>query len=91
MKFVKILPEGKKYVNKRWVFKKKYNKNNNIEKYKERLVARGFKQVKGIDYNLIFSHSLDTEIYTTIIEGDKNYQKRYQKLKKVLYCLKQAG
>jgi hypothetical protein len=45
------LPKGKKLVGSRWVYTYKYNENGTINKYKARLVAQGFSQKYGIDYN----------------------------------------
>jgi hypothetical protein len=44
------LPEGRKPVKCRWVFRKKYDSKGNVTKYKARLVAKGFTQKHGLDY-----------------------------------------
>lgn len=38
------LPKDKKPISCKWVFKIKYRSNDEVERYKERLVARGFTQ-----------------------------------------------
>lgn len=49
------LPNGRRPISCRWVFKLKYRANGDVDKYKARLVARGFSQEKGFDYNETYS------------------------------------
>ena len=49
------LPEGRKPVKCKWVFKQKTDENGVIIRYKARLVAKGCSQKQGIDYNETYS------------------------------------
>lgn len=49
------LPEGKSVIPCRWVFKTKLDVNGSVTRYKARLVIKGYKQVKGIDYNEVYA------------------------------------
>jgi hypothetical protein len=48
-------PKSKDVVSSKWIFKIKHVADGSIEKYKERFVARGFSQKKGIDYEETFT------------------------------------
>jgi hypothetical protein len=61
MTFVKNVPKNKNIITTKWVFNTKRDSNNNIYKYKARLVARGFKQKWGIDYELTYSPTLNID------------------------------
>ena len=48
-------PEGKLVVNSKWIYKIKHATDGSIDKYKEIIVARGFSQKEGIDYEETFA------------------------------------
>lgn len=51
-------PRDQNIVTSKWIFKVKYTYNNLVNRYKARLVARGFTQVFGIDYDKTFAPTL---------------------------------
>jgi len=48
-------PVGRKIVATRWVYKAKGNAQGEVEQYKAQLVAKGFSQISGKDYDEIFA------------------------------------
>ena len=44
------LPPGSKPLGSKWIFKRKMKADGTIEKYKARLVIKGYKQKEGLDY-----------------------------------------
>ena len=49
------LPDDRRAIENKWIFKKKTDADGNVTIYKARLVAKGYRQVKGVDYNETFS------------------------------------
>ena len=49
------IPEGRKAIENKWIFKKKTDADGNVTLYKARLVAKGFRQIQGVDYDETFS------------------------------------
>lgn len=54
-------PEDKIIVTSKWVFKKKIGLSGKVEKYKARLVARGFMQEEGTNYGETYSPTVRQE------------------------------
>ena len=48
------LPPGKRVLPCKWIYKLKVTSSNNKLRYKERLVAKGFRQQEGVDFDEIF-------------------------------------
>lgn len=61
------LPLGMKPIGLKWVFKIKRNADGSISKYKARLVANGYIQCHGIDYDEVFSPVARVETIRLII------------------------
>ena len=61
------LPEGRKAVGSKWVYKVKIDANGSIERYKARLVAQGFLQKYGTDYDETFCPVVRLESFRTIV------------------------
>ena len=69
------LPEKKKFVRCKWVFKRKEGLSPSEPlKFKARLVAKGFSQIPGVDYNDVFSpvvkHSLIRTFFSVVAMYD---------------------
>ncbi|GJP69090.1 hypothetical protein CLOP_g25719, partial [Closterium sp. NIES-67] len=54
------LPPGRKAISSKWLFKRKTDADGNIERYKSRLVAKGYQQQEKKDYN---------EVYAPVVKG----------------------
>lgn len=61
------LPKDRSAVSCKWVFKSKLKPDGIIERYKARLVARGFHQTKGVDYFETFSPVVRYESVRTVL------------------------
>ena len=49
------LPDDRRAIENKWIFKKKTDADGNVTIYKARLVAKGYRQVQGGDYDETFS------------------------------------
>ena len=64
---LETIPKGAKIVGCKWVYKTKLDSQRNIKRYKVRLVAKGFTQREGIDYNETFSPVSCMDSFRTIM------------------------
>ena len=49
------LPDGKNVIGCKWIYKIKRNADGDVSIYKARLVAQGYSQVEGMDYEEVFA------------------------------------
>ena len=61
------MPKTVKPVGYKWVFVRKRNEKNEIIRYKARLVAQGFSQRPGIDYDETYSPVMDAITFRYLI------------------------
>jgi len=52
---IEPLPAGKKAISSKWVFTTKERIDGSVERYKARIVAKGFQQIPGLDYDETFA------------------------------------
>ncbi|GJT50682.1 retrovirus-related pol polyprotein from transposon TNT 1-94 [Tanacetum coccineum] len=87
-------PQGKNTIALKWLWKNKCDAENIMVRNKTRLVAKGYRQEEGIDFEESFSHvaRLEDEVYVSQLEGfiDPELPDHVYRLKKSLYGLKQA-
>ncbi|GAU24969.1 hypothetical protein TSUD_312040 [Trifolium subterraneum] len=61
------LPKNTKAIGVKWVYKTKYNEMGQVDKYKARLVVKGYSQKYGIDYNEVFAPVARWETIRTVL------------------------
>jgi len=61
------LPKGKRALQNMWIYRLKHEGNSSSLRYKARLVVKGFRQKKGIDYDEIFSPVVKMSSIRTIL------------------------
>ena len=53
--YLVALPNGRGTIGSKWVFNTKTNAIGHVEKFKARMVAKGYSQVEGVNFGEIFS------------------------------------
>lgn len=61
------LPSEHKTIGVKWVFKTKFNEKGEVDKYKARLIAKGYKQKYRIDYTEVFSPVARTDTIRLVV------------------------
>ncbi|GJZ66177.1 putative ribonuclease H-like domain-containing protein [Tanacetum coccineum] len=92
------LPFGKKTIRTKWIYKNKKDERGVVIRNKARLVAQGYRQEEGIDYDEMDVKSaflygkIDEEVYVSQPPGfvDLKFPKKVYKVVKALYGLHQA-
>ena len=49
------MPDDRQAIENKWIFKRKTDADSSVTIYKARIVAKGFRQVQGADYDESFS------------------------------------
>ncbi|GJT64205.1 putative ribonuclease H-like domain-containing protein [Tanacetum coccineum] len=69
------LPNGKRAIGTKWVFRNKKDERGIVERNKARLVGQGYTQEKGIDYDEVFAPVSRIEAISTVGDTNENYAK----------------
>ncbi|GJR94468.1 putative ribonuclease H-like domain-containing protein [Tanacetum coccineum] len=93
------LPNGKRAIGTRWVFRNQKDERGIVIKNKARLVSQGYTQEEGIDYDEMDVKSdfiygkIEEEVYVCQPPGfeDPDFPDRVYKVEKALYGLHQAS
>ncbi|CAI7795266.1 unnamed protein product [Closterium sp. NIES-54] len=63
------LPEGRRPISSKWVFKVKSGADGALERFKSRLVAKGFQQKEKVDFGEIFTPVVKPVTLRTVLAG----------------------
>ncbi|CAI7892993.1 unnamed protein product [Closterium sp. NIES-53] len=63
------LPEGRKAITSKWLFKIESDADGQFERYKSRLVAKGYQQKEKVDYNEFFAPVVKPTTLRTLLAG----------------------
>ena len=61
------VPKDKDVISVKWIYKTKQDANGNVQKHKARMVARGFTQQPGIDFNETFAPVTRMDTVRTVL------------------------
>jgi len=77
------LPKNKKAIGCKWVYKLKFDDQGNVCRYKARLVAQGFSQKYGEDYDEVFAPVARTTTFRILmsVAGMNNYHVKHFDIK----------
>ncbi|CAI7801387.1 unnamed protein product [Closterium sp. NIES-53] len=64
------LPEGRNAITSKWLFKIKSDAYGKIERYKSRLMAKGYQQKEKVDYKELFALVVKPTTLRTLFAGD---------------------
>ncbi|XP_071688658.1 uncharacterized mitochondrial protein AtMg00820-like [Rutidosis leptorrhynchoides] len=68
------LPKGRKARGSKWILKIKCKADGSIERYKAQIVAKGYNQQEGIDYEEMFSHVVRLTSIRLIYSNSGKYE-----------------
>lgn len=75
-----VLPSGRKTVESKWVYKTKIDENGTVERYKARLVAQGYTQKYGADYDETFCPVARQESLRVLLALSVQYELKLHQL-----------
>ncbi|GJW20226.1 putative ribonuclease H-like domain-containing protein [Tanacetum coccineum] len=92
------LPYGKKAIGTKWVYRNKKDERGIVVRNKARMVAQGYKQEEGIDYDemdvksAFLYYTIKEEVYVSQPPGfvDPEFPNKVYKVEKALYGLHEA-